>query len=268
MSAGTLEGEENRCLLEGVSLYPSSSPADHRCRNDSTEARSCVPELSRAQAPPCLWSLWRFPAAPRGPPFSARWRVPSAATLERRTGLEEPVRIDFTWSLNESGSRLSGRGVARAEPPYKARLDLFLDDGESVLSAALVDDELRLPYGARDDILPPVDLIWATLGVFRPVPEARLVAGDRLDDGGERLRYLQSDGTELHYETVHGVLRSVEMLERGRVVQWIRVEGAGEDPYPLDATYRNNTAFRELKMTRTGLRVSEPFDPRIWDPRE
>ena len=50
--------------------------------------------------------------------------------------------------------------MARIEPPSKARLDLFLDNGEGVLSAALVDDELRLPHGAPEDILPPVELMW------------------------------------------------------------------------------------------------------------
>lgn len=195
--------------------------------------------------------------------------VSGAATgLERGTRLEEPIRIDFKWELNEAGSRLSGRGVARTEPPYRARLDLFLDDGESVLSAALVDDELRLPYGSRDDILPPVDLIWGTLGVFRPVPNARLVAGERLGNGGERLRYRQVDGSELHYETDGGTLRSVEMFEGDDMVQWVRMESAGASRYPAEATYRNLTAYRELKITRTALRPAAPFDPGIWDPRE
>lgn len=192
----------------------------------------------------------------------------SASGLERGTQLEEPIRIDFRWELNEAGSRLNGRGVARAEPPYRARLDLFLDDGESVISAALVDDELRLPYGSRDDVLPPVDLIWGTLGVFRPVPGARLVAGERLEDGAERLRYRQIDGTELHYETSGGSLRSVEMREGNTLVQWIRVESEGSSRYPEEATYRNLTAFRELKITRTAYRAAQPFDPEIWDPRE
>ena len=84
----------------------------------------------------------------------------SARGLQRTTELVEPIRIDFSWRLNEAGSRLSGVGVARVEPPYRARLDLFLENHESVLSVALVDDDLRLPYGSRDDILPPVDLMW------------------------------------------------------------------------------------------------------------
>lgn len=191
----------------------------------------------------------------------------SARELAAATELERPVRIDFTWELNESGSRLSGVGVARVEPPYRARLDLFLDNREGVLTAALVDQELRLPPGTRDDILPPVDLMWGTLGIFRPMDESELVAGERLEGGAERLRYRQRDGTELHYEAAGGTLRAVELVEGGSVVQFVRVSGAQPQGYPDQATYRNLDAFRELKIIRTATRASEPFDPKIWDPR-
>ncbi len=192
----------------------------------------------------------------------------SAESLERGTALQEPIRIDFDWQLNEAGARMRGRGVARIEPPYRARLDLFLDNGEGVVTAALVGDDLRLPYGSRDDVLPPVDLMWGTLGVFRPVAGGTLVGGERLEGEGERLRYRQADGTELHYETRHGRLEGVELLEGDDVVQFVRLERPTGARYPDRATYRNLQEFRELKIERTGLRPSEPFDPEIWDPRE
>ena len=190
-----------------------------------------------------------------------------ARALERSTRLVEPVRIRFRWELNESGSRLDGIGVARVEPPYRARLDLFLDNFESVVSAALVDDELRLPYGSREDVLPPVDLMWGTLGVFRPLGGAELSGGDHLEGEAERLRYQQADGTELHYEVVAGALEAVELVEDGHVVQWVRVERAADGRYPAEATYRNLADFRELKITRDSLQRVESFDPEIWDPR-
>jgi len=192
----------------------------------------------------------------------------SARGLRRSTELVEPIRIDFSWQLNEAGSRLSGVGVARVEPPYRARLDLFLENHESLLSVALVDDDLRLSYGARDDILPPVDLMWATLGVFRPLGDAVLVGGDRLEGDAQRIRYRHPDGTELHYEVAGGTLRLVELLEGDAVVQWVRVAGFADGRYPREATYRNLLAYRELKITRKELRRVESFDPTIWDPRE
>jgi hypothetical protein len=72
--------------------------------------------------------------------------------LERETPLKEPLQINFRWRLNEARQRHSGIGVARIEPPYRARLDLFTDDLESVVTAVLVDGSLVLPPGSRDDI--------------------------------------------------------------------------------------------------------------------
>lgn len=199
--------------------------------------------------------------------------MPDAATtargLERDTELVEPLQIRFAWHLNESGSRMDGLGVARVEPPYRARLDLFLENGETVLSAALVEGELRLPQGARDDILPPVDLMWGALGVFRPSSGAELVGGERLADDAERLRYRRPGGAELHYEVAGGSLRSVEVFRGDDVVEWVRVSGSpeGEGRYPTEATYRNLTDYRELRITRQELRRVRGFDPDIFDPR-
>lgn len=199
--------------------------------------------------------------------------MPDAATtargLERSTELVEPLQIRFAWHLNESGSRMDGLGVARVEPPYRARLDLFLENGETVLSAALVDGELRLPPGAREDILPPVDLMWGALGVFRPAAGAELVGGERLEGDAERLRYRRPSGGELHYEVADGTLRAVEVLQGDDVIEWVRVSGTaeGEGRHPTEATYRNLAEFRELRITRQELESVERFDPGIFDPR-
>lgn len=192
---------------------------------------------------------------------------PVAESLRGRTHLEAPTRIDFRWELNEQGARVSGVGVARVEPPFRARLDLFLDNNESVISAALVDDDLRLPTGAPDDVLPPVELMWGTLGVFRPFAGTRLVRGERLADDGERLRYEHADGRALDFETRQGTLGAVELLQGETLVEWVRLEMESDDRYPMKATYRNLVDFRELEITRTSVRTSEPFDPAIWDPR-
>ncbi|MEX2048990.1 MAG: hypothetical protein WEB90_05380 [Gemmatimonadota bacterium] len=194
---------------------------------------------------------------------------PEAAANALRSGteLEEPLRIVFDWQLNEGGQRVRGQGVARVEPPYHARLDLFLDNGETVISAAMVDGDLRLPPGAPDDILPPPDLMWGALGVFRPHDGTRLLGGDRLEGEAVRLRYGYADGTELHYEVLAGVLRSLELVDRGRVVQRVELAPEAGDRYPVGATYRNVADFRELRLERTSLVVVGPFDPDIWDPR-
>ena len=190
----------------------------------------------------------------------------TAERLAERTELPQATRIDFAWTLNERGSRVDGVGVARVERPYHARLDLFLDNGETVVSAAMVDDELRLPAGAPDDVLPPVGLVWSVLGVFRPVSGSTLEGGDRLQNGAERLRYRIDGRTELHFEAERH-LKAVEMLDRGSVVQWVRVEVDEGERFPTAAVYRNLVDFRELRITRSAVAAADSFDPGIWDPR-
>ena len=180
------------------------------------------------------------------------------------TRLEGPTRIDFEWQLNEQGSRVGGHGVARIEPPYRVRLDLF-HNLETVIAAALVDDDLRLPPGAPDDVLPPVELMWATIGVFRPISGTELIGGDRLEDSAERLRYRMRTGDELHFQLFGDALQRAERLESETVVEWVRLEADEDSRYPIEATYRNLIDYRELTIRRTGVSPASSFDPEIWE---
>jgi hypothetical protein len=189
----------------------------------------------------------------------------AAESLEQGTRLAESLQINFEWRLNEARQRHRGIGVARVEPPYRARLDLFTDDLETVITAVLLDGELHLPPGSPDDILPPTDLMWGTLGIFRP-HEVQLLGADRLEGDAMRLRYAYSDGTEVHYEALAGALRSMELLDDGYVVQRVEVRIEDGGRYPVEATYRNLAEFRELTIVRGSLETVAPFDPDIWDP--
>lgn len=189
-----------------------------------------------------------------------------ALALEDRTSLTEPVRIVFQWQLNEAGMRVRGRGVARIEPPYRARLDLFLGNGETVIRAALVDGDLRLPPGAPEGILPPADLMWGVLGVFRPLLGTELLGGDRLEGDALQLRYRYADARELHFRVEEGRVRSLEMLQGGHAVERVELGLEEGSRYPAEATYRNLAAFRELKLTRETVERVESYPPDIWDP--
>lgn len=187
--------------------------------------------------------------------------------MEGSTALSEPVRMVFGWQLNESGTRVKGRGVARIEPPYKARLDLFLSNGETAVSAALVDGNLRLPPGAPTNILPPPDLMWSVLGVFRPDAGAALVGAEREDGGVLRLRYRYGDGRELDFRVKDGRIHAVELRDKGgHVTDRVELGLDGSDRYPREATYRNISDFRELKLTRESVERVEPYPPDIWNP--
>lgn len=189
-----------------------------------------------------------------------------ALALEDQTSLQEPIRVVFAWQLNEAGVRVKGRGVARIEPPYRARLDLFLGNGETVIRAALVDGDLRLPPGAPEGILPPADLMWAVLGVFRPQFGIELLGAERLAVGEVRLRYRYADARELYFGVEAGRIRTVEVLRDGHTTERVELGLEDGDRYPAEATYRNLTAFRELKLTRESMERVESYPPDIWDP--
>lgn len=188
-----------------------------------------------------------------------------AGTLQRQTRLLHPTRVVFDWKINESGARFEGRGVARMEPDYKARLDLFLENGELVVSAALVDDDLRLPGAAPPGLIPPPPLLWASLGVFRPGADAELLGGADLGDGRLQIRYGLSDGQQLRYEVVEGRIVQVELLDAEEVSESMGLErGTTHTSLPERALYRNVAAFRELDVRATESGRVEAFPPEIW----
>jgi hypothetical protein len=201
------------------------------------------------------------PPPPPAPPIDAQQ---VALRLEGTTQLQEPLRIFFDWSMSDRDARFQGRGVARVEPPYKARLDLFLGSGETVARAALVDDDLRIPAGTPPGIIPPAEMLWATLGVFRPGRDTQLLGGEALGDGRVRLRYRRSDGIELRFTIAAGRIEEVERLRQGQAVERVVMTPGERDRYPQQGTYRDLAAFRELKLTRERLEEVEAFPPDIW----
>jgi hypothetical protein len=82
------------------------------------------------------------PSRPPAVPIPTTDGATLAQTLERTTQLERPALVRFDWRLNERGARVNGRGVARAQPPYRARLDLFDGSNETVARAGLSGGEL------------------------------------------------------------------------------------------------------------------------------
>lgn len=188
-----------------------------------------------------------------------------AGNLERQSRLLHPTRVVFDWKINESGARFEGRGVARMEPDYKARLDLFLQNGEPIVSAALVEDDLRLPGAAPPGLIPPPPLLWASLGVFRPGSAAELLSGEDLGDGRLRIRYGLPGGMELLYEIDEGRIVQVELRDQDEVSESMGLErGVTHQALPERALYRNVAAFRELDVRATESDRVESFPPEIW----
>ncbi len=191
-----------------------------------------------------------------------------ALLVEARTRLTAPVRLVFDWSVREPGLRSGGRGVARLEPPHRARLDLFTGRGETVLRAAMVGDDLRLPEGASDELVPPPALFWSSLGVFRPGGDYRLARGSEADDGTRHLTYDSSSRPDLLYEVDdEGRVAALALLRDGEIVDRLSLSLPPRDGFPTRATYRNLIDFRELTFTLDTVESVERFPSDIWFPR-
>lgn len=236
------------------------------CRLCSETPRSLPPALR----PVLVASLVLLPACASSPaaepPDPAVDAERAALVLEQATRLESPLRIIFDWSLNEQGMRISGRGVTRMEPPYRARLDLFAGNGETVARAGMVGGDLRLPRGTPPGIIPPGPFLWASLGVFRPGEEAELLGGRYVDDGDLQLRYRLSDGDELLFRVRGRQVLEVARLEQGRVLERLTARHEGDSLLPVEATYRHLGDFRELNVRRDSVARVESYPPDIWDP--
>jgi hypothetical protein len=189
-----------------------------------------------------------------------------ALVAESRTQLDRPARIVFQWSMSEQGVRFSGRGIARIEPPYRARLDLFLPGGETIARAALVGDDLRIPPGVPEGMIPPGHLLWGTLGVFRPGIGSALLGGEDRGSSGTMLRYGFANGDEIRYHLAGVRIRQVELLRGGHVVQSVELEMEDEGRYPVEARFRELGAFRELTLSRESVEYVESYPPDIWNP--
>jgi hypothetical protein len=200
------------------------------------------------------------PPAPTPAPTLDAGQVASAA--ERRSSIDAPFRITFEWSATEPGARMSGRGLARVEPPYRARLDLFADNGEHVAAAVLDGDDLRVAAGAQTSI-PPAPLLWGALGVFRPGFGTAL-AGGRVYPGGELLlRYLMPGG-ELEYRLRDDLVEGINLMVEGSTVEELSLaRGAGER-FPRRATYRHLVDVLELEMTLESVEDVESYPTDIW----
>lgn len=190
-----------------------------------------------------------------------------ALGAEDRTRPRGPSRLLFRWSAREPDFRGSGMGVARVEPPYRARLDLFLDNGETAAIAALVDDELRIPASLPTELVPPAPLLWAALGVFRPGAGAEMLQGG-VADGAMEVRYRLRAGGQVGFRLRDGALIEAVLLEGNAVVQHVFVSDPGTVvAFPGEATYRNLTDYRELKLILESVEHVDSFPPDIWTPR-
>lgn len=191
----------------------------------------------------------------------------AAAELQAATRPDAPLQVTFAWSLDEAGSRLRGRGVARLEAPDRIRLDLFGPRGETYLAAALVGDAFHLPSAVPVEqvVLPSPALLWAAVGIVRPSPEARLL-GASTANGQLYLRYSEGNET-VEYVADTEPLRLVRATRDAPGAQRETLNlGFGTDGALSTARYRDLGAYRELVLEIEAMDRVMPFPSNIWRP--
>lgn len=235
---------------------------------ENTFPRSRFPRTSRALGLSLFAVATAFGCSPSrparvAPPVDAG-QVATAAM--RASQLDAPYRLVFEWSSTEPNRRLSGEGVARVEPPYLARLDLFSDNGERVAAAALDGDDLRVTADAQTEI-PPAPLLWGALGVFRPAVGSGLVGGSMYPDGEVEVRYLTSGGGEVRFRLKDNRIERIEVLQGGRTREELTLVQVEGERFPRRATYRDLQEVRELRITLESVENVESYPTDIWNPQ-
>ncbi len=191
------------------------------------------------------------------------------AMLPAEGGAAAPQLIRFAWRYEDETFEANGDGAVRVQPPDRARLDFFLANGLAGGYAILEGDSLHVPgIDLVRRFLPPVPLLWGTLG-RRVVPAApdTIVRqeGDtvRADIGvrppgtaGERSGRVW----RMHYAP--DGLRRMERLEEGRVVEAIWRERVADALWRM--RYVHERGKRRLTITVRDTTVTEGFDEAIW----
>ena len=172
--------------------------------------------------------------------------------------------VVFQWRVREPDLRLEGQGIARLQHPDRARLDLFMENGEAVLAAGLVEDELWAREEQALEFVPSPALLWAFLGVFRPGRDATRLDGEFFDDDVFRLRYRLPEGDELRYLFRSGRVTEVELRHEGDAVHRVVLKQESGGELPSEATYRNLASFSELKLTVDTVERVDSHPSDIW----
>jgi hypothetical protein len=230
--------------------------------------------MARRQVSPLRWTLSAIAGAGLlggcgTPPAPAPAPTIDAGALGRQAEdlsvLDASYRILFQWSLVEPGRRLNGRGVARVEAPYRARLDLFASNGERVAAAALVEDELRIPPG-MGEFIPGASLLWGSLGVFRPGPGTLAVEATRNSGDQASIRYRIAGGGELAYQLRDRRVERLDVVSAEGLREELRLTRHPAERFPREAVYRHHGATRELRIALESVEHVEAYPSDVWSP--
>ena len=164
-------------------------------------------------------------------------------------------KVVFTWSYSDPDFGMRGEGVARIAPPDSVRLDFFVGGGLGGGRALLIGDDVRTPADdAVRRMLPPVPLLWATLGRLRlpVVPDTAV----RVD--GDTLRADIGRDPTWRSTFVHERLRGLQLIDGTRLEQWVARDTLG------NVRYEHTRRQRRLQLRVQRVEAVTDFDATIW----
>lgn len=192
--------------------------------------------------------------APKAPPLTgsiAPARIPE-------TGVPRVhQQIVFNWVFSDGSYRAKGDGAARVAPPDSVRLDFFVSNGMGGGFARLIADSLTVPNQTDSRVheyLPPVPMIWATLGRFAVPPLPDTVA--RVD--GDTLRVEIGRSPRWRATFAGSSLCRLELIDGDR----IRERTVRDDDRHV--VYERTDAHRSLNLTVVRVDTVSNFDASIW----
>ncbi|MBV6521360.1 MAG: hypothetical protein MNPFHGCM_01495 [Gemmatimonadaceae bacterium] len=180
--------------------------------------------------------------------------VRSAVALPATRLPDRHRRTVFTWEYREKIFSARGEGVARIAPPDSVRLDFFLQNGAAGGAVIMIGDSLFAP--AQDEAtryLPPVTLLWASLGRLTATAPDTVVAID-----GDTLRADIGEHPRWRVAFRDGWLARVEHVEDGRVTEYaVRRDS-------LHVEYHHARPARTLRLAIIRHLEESAFDATIW----
>jgi hypothetical protein len=205
---------------------------------------------------PCAISVLLSACSGRVAPLTGVAVAP-APSLPAAPLFAGPRQYRFAWTYRDETFEAKGDGVVRVQPPQRARLDFFLENGFGGGFAILDGDSVFTPgpdFVRR--LVPPSPMLWSVFGALRipPAPDtiARQTADTIAADFGRR-----DDGRLWRVRFVERRLDRVERVEDGKRVEWLERRGA-------EARYAHESSRRRLSITVTDSVDVAPFDPTIF----
>jgi hypothetical protein len=195
--------------------------------------------------------------------------APTRAMLPMTALVAGAQVLRFTWTYKDETFEANGDGAVRTQAPDRARLDFFLRNGMAGGYAILVGDSLVVPgVDLVRRLLPPVPLLWASLGRLALPSTRDTTARIDVDTLRADLGVLRGNdasgatGRAWRLAFAGTTLARAERIEDGKVIEWMSRRRGTNGQWQLQ--YVHERGKRRLAIAVTDTTTVEGFDDAIW----